>query len=81
MSRANNCRFCNTPLYETFCDLGMSPLSNSYLTEDGISRQESFYPLHAYVCDECRKEKLSGYRQDIFTDSDYWHDEPIDAEE
>ena len=35
----------------------------------------------ARVCDKCRKEKLSHYRPDIFTDSDYWTDEPIDPEE
>ena len=33
----------------------------------------------AYVCnDACRKERLRGYREDIFTDSNYWHDEPIE---
>ncbi|MCS4468455.1 hypothetical protein JTS96_07650 [Clostridium botulinum] len=25
------CRFCNTKLKNTFVDLGMSPLANSYL--------------------------------------------------
>ena len=32
----------------------------------------------AYVCDKCRRDKLAGYRPDIFTDSQYWHNEPID---
>ena len=32
----------------------------------------------AYVCDQCRAEKLSHYRADIFTDPDYWTDEPIE---
>ena len=31
-----------------------------------------------FVCDSCRRRKLSSYRPDIFTHSDYWHDEPID---
>lgn len=31
----------------------------------------------AYVCDECRDRKLRGYRPDIFTDPNYWHDEPL----
>jgi len=31
----------------------------------------------SYVCDKCRKEKLSKYRPEIFTDSQYWHDEPL----
>ena len=34
--------------------------------------------LVAYVCSKCRAGKLGKYRPDIFTDSDYWHDEPID---
>ena len=34
----------------------------------------------AYVCDDCRKEKLKGYRPEIFTDGDYECDEPIEPE-
>jgi hypothetical protein len=33
-----------------------------------------------YVCDKCRKEKLSGFRADVLDDPNYWHDEPIDDE-
>lgn len=33
-----------------------------------------------YACDQCKREKLAGYRSDIFSDPDYWHDEPIDEE-
>lgn len=32
----------------------------------------------AYVCSRCRRDKLSGYRPEIFTNPGYWHDEPID---
>ena len=35
----------------------------------------------AFVCDECREEKLSGYRSDIFEDSNYWTDEQIEPDE
>lgn len=31
----------------------------------------------AYVCPRCRKEKMLRYRPEVFTDPDYWHDEPI----
>ncbi len=34
----------------------------------------------AYVCNQCRKEKLSGYRPEIFANPDYWHDEPIEED-
>jgi hypothetical protein len=33
-----------------------------------------------YVCEKCRKEKLSKYRPDVLFDPDYWHDEPIDED-
>ena len=32
----------------------------------------------ARVCPKCRKERLKGYRQDIFDDPDYECDEPIE---
>jgi hypothetical protein len=31
-----------------------------------------------YVCDACEVEKKARYRPEIFTDSNYRHDEPID---
>lgn len=33
------------------------------------------------VCDQCRKEKLSKYRPDIFTDSGYLTDEPVEEDD
>jgi hypothetical protein len=33
-----------------------------------------------YVCDTCEAEKRARYRLDVFTDAQYWADEPIDAE-
>jgi hypothetical protein len=34
-----------------------------------------------YVCSECRREKLSHYRQDVLTDANYWADEDIYGED
>lgn len=48
-----NCRFCETPLRHTFADLGMSPLSNSYLKPKDLQRMEPFYPLHVNICENC----------------------------
>jgi hypothetical protein len=49
----------------------------------GLERDE-LYDARAifccFTCDRCEKEKRSKYRADIFTDSDYWHDEPIDED-
>jgi SAM-dependent methyltransferase len=47
------CRSCETPLQHSFVDLGMSPLANSYLKRDELHGMEPFYPLHAYVCEQC----------------------------
>lgn len=35
----------------------------------------------AYVCDECRKKRLAGYRPEIFDDPRYEADEDIDGED
>ena len=47
------CRVCGTVLDTTFVDLGHTPLANSYLSEEQLSRPEPAYPLHARVCGRC----------------------------
>ncbi|MGH7768499.1 MAG: class I SAM-dependent methyltransferase [Candidatus Binatia bacterium] len=47
------CRSCDAPLRHSLVDLGMSPLANSYLKRDELQAMEPFYPLHAYVCEQC----------------------------
>ena len=34
-----------------------------------------------YACSGCRKDRLAGYRDDIFTDPNYECDEPIEPED
>ena len=31
-----------------------------------------------YVCNKCERDRVSAYRPDIFTDANYWVDEPIE---
>lgn len=71
---SGSCRFCSTPLEHTFCDLGMSPLSNSYINPDEKKTQESFYPLHAYVCSSCFLVQLDEFEspQEIFGEYAYF---------
>jgi len=52
-SPIGSCRFCATPLRHLMVDLGMSPLCESYLTAEQLDQMEPFYPLRAYVCQEC----------------------------
>ena len=66
-----NCRFCESPLEHSFCDLGMSPLANSYLTADQLNESEVFYPLHAYVCSTCFLVQLAEFKSAEFIFSDY----------
>lgn len=47
------CRHCAAELGLTFVDLGASPPSNSYLTEEGLSRPETWYPLRLLTCTHC----------------------------
>lgn len=52
-ARSFACRFCGAPLRTTFVDLGMSPLCQTHIRPDQLHDMEPFYPLHAYVCDQC----------------------------
>jgi SAM-dependent methyltransferase len=68
------CRFCAAELTRSFVDLGRSPLANSFLSADDLRRMEPFYPLHAYVCDNCRLVQLEEYEsaENIFGDYLYF---------
>lgn len=70
----NKCRFCQTPLKDTFVDLGMSPLSNSYLSDVQLTAKEAFFPLHAYVCPQCFLVQLQEFEspETIFSDYAYF---------
>jgi len=47
------CRFCGARLSKVFVDLGMSPLCETYITESQLSKGETYYPLRAFVCEQC----------------------------
>ena len=66
-----NCRFCSAELKEVFADLGVSPLANSYLREDQLSRMEPHYPLKAWVCGTCMLVQLEEYESPSGIFSDY----------
>ena len=70
----SKCRFCNHLLKQTFVDLGMSPLSNSYLKLEQINHAEKFYPLHTYVCENCFLVQLEEFEtpDQIFSDYAYF---------
>jgi len=57
---APTCRFCGSTLRHTFCDLGLSPISNAFVEEKDLQTSEPFFPLHAYVCASCFLVQLAG---------------------
>ncbi len=65
------CRFCDTPLEHTFLDLGMSPLSNAYLSADQLLHMEPFYPLRVFVCHNCFLVQLPAFTSSEAIFSDY----------
>ncbi len=71
---AATCRFCSTKLEHVMCDLGMSPLCESYLAADQTNQMEPFYPLKVWVCHECLLAQLEEYvsGEHIFTEYAYF---------
>ena len=69
-----SCRFCGSPVHDTFADLGSSPLANSYLSAAQCSAGEVYYPLHARVCARCFLVQLEEFEapDDIFSDYAYF---------
>lgn len=68
------CRFCGASLVQTFVDLGMSPLCETYPLASEFGRGEVYYPLHVYVCEQCFLVQLEEYagREHIFSDYPYF---------
>ncbi len=68
------CRFCCAPLRQSFVDLGMSPLANSYVKAEDTQHMEPFYPLHTYVCESCFLVQLEEFEnpQHIFQHYSYF---------
>jgi len=74
MQQPGTCRFCGKQLTQTFVDLGMSPLCESYVGEDRLNAMEPYYPLHVYVCANCFLVQLEEFvsPEEIFTEYAYF---------
>jgi len=74
MGASPSCRFCAARLEDTFVDLGMSPLCESYVRPDRLSEPERFYPLHALICRQCLLVQLDAVvpPQEIFSEYAYF---------
>ena len=66
------CRSCRSPLPGPFLDLGNSPLSNGYLSEEDTHVMEPYYPLECYYCPHCSLVQLDEFETpDRIFSSDY----------
>jgi SAM-dependent methyltransferase len=68
------CRSCGAILQDTFVDLGMSPLANSYVRPEGLNRAEPFYPLRVLICRRCLLVQVEVFEspEHIFSDYAYF---------
>ena len=69
-----SCRVCGAALKQSFVDLGLSPLANSYVPRERERRGEMFHPLHAFVCDQCFLVQLEEFAapEQIFSNYAYF---------
>ncbi len=68
------CRFCGAALELVFADLASSPLANSYLSLEQLSKAERTYPLVVRVCERCWLCQLpeAASPEEIFGDYAYF---------
>jgi 2-polyprenyl-3-methyl-5-hydroxy-6-metoxy-1,4-benzoquinol methylase len=66
------CRICKKNINQIFCDLGFSPLANSYTKK--ITEKEKFFPLKVFFCKNCKLPQLPEHQlaSKIFTNYDYF---------
>ena len=68
------CRACGAELATKVCDLGASPLANSYLNPEQLQRPEPFLSLVAWLCEQCWLVQLPTMEgtDEIFSDYAYF---------
>ena len=68
------CRFCGGRLGISFCDLGATPLANSYVPPEHAGTPDPVFPLRAMACDACQLVQLdhTADATGIFSDYAYF---------
>lgn len=68
------CRSCGSSHLQSFVDLGVTPLCESFLRSDQLDSMEPFFPLHARVCGACFLVQLDEFvsPEHIFTEYAYF---------
>lgn len=70
--KIHKCRICKKNTSKVFCDLGYTPLANSYLAN--LKKKETYYPLKVFFCKKCKLPQLPEHQsaKRIFTNYDYF---------
>ena len=68
------CRVCDEKLNDHFCDLGSTPLANSFISNKKLINNEKNYPLKVYFCKKCYLPQLPEhvFAKNIFSNYDYF---------
>lgn len=68
------CRFCGKELKHTMVDLGLSPISNEYVSKENVDSGQYYYSLHVMVCEDCYLSQVMEYKapEQIFSDYKYF---------
>jgi hypothetical protein len=68
------CRVCGGAFGTVFCDLGIQPVSNSYVPVERRDAPEPRFPLRCVVCNDCRLVQLDTVvdAEGIFSDYAYF---------
>lgn len=69
-----DCRFCGARIRHSFVDLGLSPLCETFVEASQLNHPETFYPLHAVICEQCLLVQLDEYvtPDEIYTEYAYF---------
>lgn len=65
-----NCRHCNEPVDQVFCDLNTCPPSNAMIKGNQMNQMEKYFPLKIFVCEKCWLVQVDELEkaEDIFND-------------
>jgi 2-polyprenyl-3-methyl-5-hydroxy-6-metoxy-1,4-benzoquinol methylase len=68
------CRVCKKKIKDFFCDLGSTPLANSFLKNKNYIKKEKNHPLKVYYCKKCYLPQLPEHikAENIFSTYDYF---------
>ncbi len=59
MENIKACRFCKSENLATYLDLGFSPPSDKFVSEEQLNHTETHYPLKVVLCKSCGLNQLS----------------------